>query len=163
MTTETTCPDCLAAIPATGGPVHAYIPAPPGCWALYGEVLAREYSDRALWPTHRLTVDAYAAQHPSGDDPRQLQSVTAHLLALHLTLDLGLPEGEVRRRMGAVIRRERRRFERLPAPSFAGVTNVRAVHDARSPEEHRALVARWAAEVWRAWRPAHERIRLLAL
>lgn len=74
MTTETTCPDCLAAIPATGGPVHAYIPAPPGCWALYGEVLAREYSDRALWPTHRLTVDAYAAQHPSGDDPRQLQS-----------------------------------------------------------------------------------------
>lgn len=41
------CDDCGVTLPAVEGPTHAYLGASPACWALYGEVLAREYSDPA--------------------------------------------------------------------------------------------------------------------
>jgi hypothetical protein len=60
----------------------------PGCWAAYGRVLEREYSDPVLFgAAHRLTVDAYALQHPG--DPRErraVQSFWLHGASLWLVL-----------------------------------------------------------------------------
>ena len=73
------CAGCGALVPVTDGPTHPYIGASPGCWAIYGEVLAREYGEYAYPPVHRLTVDAYAAQHPGVPSRRSIQSVAIHL------------------------------------------------------------------------------------
>src|SRR4051812_41313815 len=116
---EKRCPDCNAPIhdscsgsgSDSDGPTHEYMGAPAGCWKIFGDVLAKEYSDREYWKVHRLTVDAYAAQHPSGDDPRQIQSVMVHLLALHLTLDKKLPEDKVRKTMDFVIKTHKGQFQ----------------------------------------------------
>jgi hypothetical protein len=69
-------------VPDVEGPVHRYLESSPGCWRLYGEVLAREYSDLAFWAAHRLTVDSYAVQHPGRSSPQTIQSVCVHLLSL---------------------------------------------------------------------------------
>ena len=53
------CYGCQAEVPDISGPTHDYLGATPGCWALYGAVLAREYSDPELMVTHQLTVDAW--------------------------------------------------------------------------------------------------------
>ena len=39
------CFSCGAEVPKSDGPVHKYIDSSPGCWAAFGEVLARECSD----------------------------------------------------------------------------------------------------------------------
>jgi Family of unknown function (DUF5946) len=61
------CPGCGAMLPPSTGPTHESIGASPACWAVFGEVLAAEYSDGTFWPAHRISVDAYAAQHPGTD------------------------------------------------------------------------------------------------
>ncbi|MCP5049599.1 MAG: hypothetical protein GY940_20685 [bacterium] len=55
------CFSCGAPVPEIEGPVHRYMDSSPGCWKIFGEVLAREYSNAAYARYHRLTVDAYAA------------------------------------------------------------------------------------------------------
>ena len=70
MNTVETCPGCGAAFPASDGPTHDYIGASAGCWAVYGDVLAREYSDHRFFRVHQLSVDAYSAQHPGGASRR---------------------------------------------------------------------------------------------
>ena len=42
------CPGCGASVPDVDCPVHAYIRSAPGCWQLYGEVLARGTAVAAL-------------------------------------------------------------------------------------------------------------------
>lgn len=39
------CFSCGGLYPNVDGPVHKYMDSSPGCWAIYGEVLAKEYSD----------------------------------------------------------------------------------------------------------------------
>jgi hypothetical protein len=58
------CIGCHALFPDVDGPVHRYMESSPGCWASYGEVLVREYTEPSYFGVHRLTVDAYAVQHP---------------------------------------------------------------------------------------------------
>jgi hypothetical protein len=81
------CPGCGALVPDTDGPTHPYIGASPGCWAIYGEVLAREYREYAYPPVHRLTVDA--AQHPGVPSRGSIRSVALHLISLYLILERG--------------------------------------------------------------------------
>ena len=81
------CPGCGLDLPEHDGPTHAYIGASPACWALYGELLAREYGELRYPPSHRLTVDVYAIQHPGGGERRAIQSVAVHLMALCLVLE----------------------------------------------------------------------------
>lgn len=52
------CFSCGAMVEDIDGPVHRYMASSPGCWAAYGIVLAREYSDVMFARNHRLTVDA---------------------------------------------------------------------------------------------------------
>ncbi|MFC1547249.1 hypothetical protein ACFL5M_01855 [Candidatus Neomarinimicrobiota bacterium] len=35
---------CGAMVPDIEGPLYEYMTSSPGCWAVFGEVLAREYS-----------------------------------------------------------------------------------------------------------------------
>ena len=57
------------------GPIHAYVVSSPSCWRTLTGLLQTS--------THRLFTDAYMVQHAEGDDPRQIQSVTVHLVTLH--------------------------------------------------------------------------------
>src|SRR5678816_4348633 len=60
---STRCIGCGGLVPQMDGPTHRYMDSSPGCWHVYGEVLAREYGDQAFRVAHRLTVDSYAVQH----------------------------------------------------------------------------------------------------
>ena len=86
----TNCPGCGAVFPQRDGPTHPYMASSPACWAAFGEVLARQYSDPALLPVHRLSVDAYAVQHPGEPSRQSIQSVGVHLIRLCLFLEHGL-------------------------------------------------------------------------
>lgn len=81
-TTETKCFSCGALVKDIDGPVHRYMDSSPGCWATFGEVLAREYSAVNYGLNHRLTVDAYALQHPGKHSPQSIQSIAVHLVSL---------------------------------------------------------------------------------
>ena len=83
------CVGCGALVPDVAGPTHPYIGASRGCWAIYGEVLAKEYGEYGYPPVHGLTVDAYAAQHPGTPSRQAIQSVAVHLIALYLVLERG--------------------------------------------------------------------------
>src|SRR3954469_23922077 len=85
------CMGCGGFFPDMEGPGHRYMESSPGCWAAYGEVLAREYGNPAPHAqTHRLGVDAYAVQHPGQPLPQSIQSVAVHLIRLCLLLECGL-------------------------------------------------------------------------
>ena len=58
------CPQCGVDLPDEDGPTHRYLGASPACWAAYCQALEREYADPAFFKNHRMTVDAYALQHP---------------------------------------------------------------------------------------------------
>ncbi len=67
------CPACQATV--------EYISAATGCWQLQHHLLEPEYQSQSSF-TRRLLADAYAVQHPDGDDPRQLQLVRGWHVAL---------------------------------------------------------------------------------
>ena len=155
------CRDCGLMLPPCEGEGHPYLGASPACWALYGEVLAREYGDPAFMAAHRLTVDAYAAQHPGRPERRTIQSINLHLVALHLSLERRLEPGFIARAIG-VLTREEATLQWLEPPSFLGEMTVADVAAASTPEEHGRLVAAWACSVWRAWAPHQGRVIALA-
>ena len=103
---------------------------------------------------HRLTVDAYAAQHPGKPERRAIQSVWVHLAGLHLVLDRGLAHGFARRVLGALAA-DSETLDWLTPPADLGAVTVADV--ARAPDDvaHAVEVRRWAEAVWRAWRPHH--------
>ena len=74
------CLGCGAPFPCRDGPIHPYMESSSAYWAAYGEALARECSDPTPVATHRLSVDAYAVQHPGGSSRQSNQSVVVHLI-----------------------------------------------------------------------------------
>lgn len=156
------CPGCQASVPASDGPTHSYIGASAGCWKLFGELLAREYSDPEYMKVHRLSVDAYAAQHPGKPGRRSSQSVSVHLLALYLLLEKKTSHEYITRILDKVIKEKKNEFEWLEPPSSLGSMTAADVLPARNAREHAELVQRWAQSVWEAWAPHHEAIRTLA-
>src|SRR5437867_8062467 len=73
----------------------AYVGSAPGCWQLYTDLLAREYSDIRYAPAHQLTVDTYMVQHPGEPARRSAQSVAIHLVGLCLMLERGRTPAEL--------------------------------------------------------------------
>lgn len=64
---DSSCPGCGLAAPDTGEDPPPEYRASAACYRLYGEVLARDYSDPAYYRVgHQMVVDAYAAQHAGG-------------------------------------------------------------------------------------------------
>ena len=152
------CAGCGALVPRGDGPTHPYIGASPGCWAIYGEVLARDYGEEAAAPVLQLAVDAYAAQHPGTPSRRSTQSVAVHLIILCLAFERGYDPAratEARRRALA----HRQDYVWLDPPASLGPLTILDAHQARDLAEHAARVERWARSVWETWAPHHETVR----
>lgn len=152
------CLGCGAEFPPCAGATHPYMLSSPGCWAAFGAVLAREYSDPGLFAVHRLSVDAYAVQHPGQPSSRPaVQSVGLHLARLKLQLERGLaPE-----RANAVmvqLAEYKSRFHWLEPPASLGAITVAQVEPALDPLEHQAAVRAWASAALEAWQAHHPTI-----
>ena len=153
------CPGCGARYaPHATDSTHAYIGVSPACWAAFGELLAREFQDRAYGRVHRHTVDVYTVQHPGEDDRRQRQSVAIHLIGLCRWLERGLDAYGVIAATQAMLKRERPDWPWLEPPTEFEMT-VRDVLAAESGEEHERLVRRWAEITWEAWEAHHDVVR----
>ena len=151
------CPGCGLVAPEIPGPTHAYCLSSAACWAVYGEVLAREYEDRAYGGLHQATVDAYAVQHPGIPERRSIQSVALHLITLCLVLEDGADPA-----MGPPLHKRlagRSSFYWLDPPRPNGTMTVSDVARAQDAAEHLRLVDAWARNVWNAWRPHHSIVR----
>ncbi|WP_435106888.1 DUF5946 family protein [Arhodomonas sp. AD133] len=152
------CFSCGGVFPDIDGPVHRYMSSSPGCWSVYGEVLAREYSDPTYFEVHRLTVDAYAVQHPGSTDRQSIQSVGVHLIRLCLFLEHGLTAGKANDAM-LEAGMKKSSFIFLEPPLDMGEITAADIYRASSAEEHKALVRGWARSVWDTWSMHHNTIR----
>lgn len=152
------CIGCGGLFPDIQGPTHRYMESSAGCWADYGEILAREYSDPAYFEIHRLTVDTYAAQHPGHPSPQSIKSVGFHLSRLCLFIEHGLEVDRANEAM-LIITKTKEHFTWLTPPPSLGLITVADVHKATTVEQHTLLVREWAASVWAAWSSHHETIR----
>jgi hypothetical protein len=128
----------------------------PGCWALYGELLARLLSDPRAEDVRRRCVDAFAVQHPGTPGPQAIQSVAGHLMSLYAQFELG----ESPRRAYAIIEvavRAKDMFRWLTPPTSKGCVTVGAVLAHSGPLDEAAR--EWASEAWQAWSTWHGQIR----
>ncbi|MEO1029244.1 MAG: DUF5946 family protein [Pseudomonadota bacterium] len=153
------CPGCGGRFSDIEGSVHGYMASSPGCWKSYGELLAREYSDPDLFArAHRLTVDAYALQHP-GDltDRRCNQSVWLHYVSLHLIFRVNWSH---ERATGAIKQLAAGEFEQISVkvPRFS-ITLADVLKE--SERRHESVVRAWARhsyDVWDVLEPEAERL-----
>lgn len=152
------CCGCAENFPEVDGPTHSYMLSSPGCWAAYGELLAREYQDAAYWPLHRLTVDTYAVQHPGVDVHQARNSVGIHLSRLCLLFERGWP---IERANGAMlaITAKKMSYPWLAPPENRGSLTVKHLLAARNPQQHLVAVEQWARAVWQAWAEHHATVR----
>jgi hypothetical protein len=157
---ESACPGCGVELPVHEGPVHRYMASSPACWAKYGELLTREYSDPAYFRAHRLTVDSYAVQHPGQPSPQSIQSVAVHLMALHVILELGFDDDRARTLLRTAA--DHGRFVWLEPPTVRPVATVLHPLAADSAEAHAVAVREWALAAWATWHDHQERIRAWA-
>jgi hypothetical protein len=153
------CFSCGGEYPNIEGPVHRYMTSSPGCWAIYGELLAREYSNPLYFSVHRLTVDAYAVQHPGSTDRQSIQSVGVHLIRLCLFLEHGLTAENANDAM-LEAGKYKNTFIWLKPPDSMGKITAADVFKAKSVDEHKAIVKDWAESSWNAWSMHHDTIRL---
>ena len=140
------------------GPTHKYMASTPGCWAAFGQVMAREYSDITYFDVHRLSVDAYAVQHPGTPSKQTIGSIGVHLVRLCLFHEYGLiPE----RANDAMVKvsKNKENFIWLEPPLSLGEISVADVVKAGSVEQHKTLVRAWARKAWEAWSVHHGQVR----
>lgn len=151
------CFGCGALVPEADGPVHAYMLAAPGCWAMFCSILDWKYSDlAALGPeTSQGFVDSYAAQHATNVERRNRQSVAVHLMSLCAALEHDLREDRRRVLIGRLAHREYTVLE--PTPTSFAVT-IRDVFDAED-QVRQGVVRDWEKATWDAWSVHHEQLR----
>lgn len=125
-------------MPSTDGPVHAYVTTSPECWALFAGAVGSQ--------PERMFTDAYMAQHPDGDDPRQIQSVASHLIALESVLVRGQPRTKTEEILVAAIGLGRRLggFSVLDRPQTWKSTILDVLDGRTSPTDY-------VWDVLRAW------------
>jgi hypothetical protein len=153
------CIGCGADVPDESGPVHRYLTAAPGCWRIYGEVLAREYGDPAYARAHRLGVDAYAVQHPGTESPQTIASAGVHLARLCLILERDLALADADTAMADFAARSKRALHWLEPPQCKGSVTVVGVWRATDPRLHYDTVREWATSAWAAWSAHHPQVR----
>jgi hypothetical protein len=128
----------------------------PGCWALYGSILASGHEltggDATL---AQRVVDSYAVQHATNPDRRNRQSVAGHLMSLCASIEHGIGGTQLRRMISDWTHREYPLL--VPRPAAFPVT-VRDVADA-DPPSRPAVAGEWAMSAWAAWSAHHDTIR----
>ncbi|MEL6640151.1 MAG: DUF5946 family protein [Pseudomonadota bacterium] len=151
MTGTSVCPGCGAVMVDIEGPTHAYMISSAACYAAFTTILAAEYSDPRLRPTHRLSVDSFAVQHPGdGKDRRAIQSVGMHLVRLMAQREQSLmPEqvNDIMVRLGP----HKSELSALAAPDSYSVTAADVAPFAGGPH-HADKVTAWADSTLQAWK-----------
>ena len=158
MTKYSKCFSCGGEFPELAGPVYPYMKSTPGCWATFGEVLSREYSDRRYFSVHRLTVDSYAVQHPGSTDRQSVQSVALHLIRLCMFLEHDLTAEKANDLM-LEAGKYKNIFTRLSPPSDMGEITCADVAEMDTEKKHKQMTLEWARSSWEAWSLHHEKIR----
>ena len=146
---ETKCIGCGELFESTNGVIHNYMLSSAACWAHYGQVLAREYQDQNLFAgSHRLTVDAYALQHPGlKDERRAYQSVRMHFTSLHLIFAYGKSHSEATKALKIL---SSQLFEALPPHSSDFEITVKDVFQSNR-DGHASIVKAWANCAYESW------------
>jgi hypothetical protein len=106
---------------------------------------------------HRLTVDAYTAQHPGVPGRRSAQSVHVHLAGLHLVLEQGRDAATVARAMQRMA--DGRSYHWLEPPPLTTAIGLDEAIAAAGTETYPGTVRAWAEAVWSAWAQHHLTIR----
>ena len=152
------CFSCGALVPNIEGPTHKYMLSSPGCWAVYGTLLARDYGEYGYPEVHGLSVDTYAVQHPGKPNRQAIQSVAVHLIALYYLLEKGLPEAQaIRIRSRAAQFSDQ--FTWLDPPASMGKITVVDAANADGLEAYQRMAREWAQSAWEAWSAYHDQIR----
>lgn len=167
----TTCPGCNIELPQSDCPSDRYGVASNECWACFNQVLANEITFANHYPeVHRLTVDAYAIQHPPhaqyqearNIEPRfikaSIQSIGIHLIALHFAFIDNVPLLKIAPKMDALLSKGAT-FEQLTPPSSLGEYRVDHAVKASNFKEHEDAVWDWARSAFDAWANDHDRIK----
>ncbi len=154
-----TCPACGLLTPDNDGPTHAYMSPNAPCWAMYGEVLAREFSDTGYYRSHRLLTDAYCAHHSISSDRRARQSINIHLAGLMMHFE----DGADAKTIVNFLRKAARvsEFAMLTIPSNGESVTIEAIFAATNVDEHSQEVDKYARKVFAYWQHEHPRIRAL--
>ena len=147
---------CGAEVPRVEGPTHRSMLSAPGCWALFGELLARLLREPAAENLRRRCADAFAVQHPGTSGPQAIQSVAGHLRSLYAQFELGQSPVQARASIEAVVRHEDI-LRWLSPPSSVGRIVVRDV--VARPGSLDEAAREWALEAWLAWEPWHSQVR----
>lgn len=154
------CIGCGALVPDIEGPNFRYPDASvPGCWKAFEELLAREFGEYRYPPVHRLSVDAYAVQHPGRETRQTIQSVNVHLIALCISIERKYPYDKVTELMRGAVHVFEEDFCWLDPPKKRGKLTVLDVIRAEDLREHVERVQLWALSVWGAWSPHHAAVR----
>lgn len=149
-------------LPAVDGLTDPYGGASASCWAMFGEVCARDYGEYDYPAVHRSIVDAYMVQHPGFGTPAGRRSVAVHLVGLYCTFEERLPVKEIIRALAGLFPDKRDIPPFAPVPNLREVT-IASVHAASNKLEHSERAMHWARSVWQAWAPHHPRVRDLYL
>lgn len=155
----TQCPACDV-IGEHNGPIHAYMSPSAGCWARYGEILAREFSNAANFASHRRLVDAYCGHHSIGRDRRARQSLHIHMAGLMLHFEDHLPDRKIRDFLSTAAKGAPD-FPWLEPPAASSAVSYDTVYAAQDAAEHVAAVQVYAKAVFEAWAPHHASFRSL--
>ena len=158
MPEPTTCPGCGLVRASAARITHGYIGASAACWELYGQVLAREYGAYATHANHRVSVDAYAAQHPGVEGPQAMRSVAMHLMRLCLVYERGMAP-VAGRAIAPRLLSQPPDVAWLEPPADRGTVTVADVAAAAGPDEHLVRVDDWGRCVWAAWSAHHATVR----
>lgn len=140
------------------GPVHRYMASSPGCWATYGEILVREYSNPSYFGLHRLTVDAYALQHPDVPSEQTIQSIALHLCSLYTIFECAFEMSAATNLMKRMSK-HKAKFSWLEPPEILGSITVRRVWESEGSDAHLNEVEEWAKSTWLAWEKHHSQVR----
>lgn len=135
------CVSCGGNFPDIDGPVHAYMDSSPGCWAVYGEVLAREYSD----PSYFLRLIDYLLM-PMPCNTRAQRIARAYSQFVCLFLEHGLTAGNANDAM-LEAGKHKHSFTWLEPPASLGSITAAKVVKATTIEEHKAIVRASALRV----------------
>ena len=151
------CPQCGVELPDNDGPTHRYFGASPACWAAYGKVLEREYADPSFFKNHRMTVDAYALQHPGDKSSQSVQSVNIHLISATLIFKYNTPPHRAYHAMTKIsaASKQKNLFKWLNPPADLGEITVLNILPMTQLNDHLDHVQAWAHSAWQAWEEQH--------
>lgn len=156
MSHNRACPGCGGEFPPDDGPTHPYLESSPGCWRVFGELGAADYSSVERMTFHQVNVDAYAAQHPGAGDRRQVQSVGLHLMTLCLFLEHDVDPAHGPKLHKRMI--DRPTFHRLTRSGPGELTVAHVPTDGPVADARRASFE-WGAAVWASYEPSHVTVR----